>query len=171
MPLVPVHHAHDNCAEYERAHKAHHKGRGYHVTAVLLILPALPSRHLHVALFTVCVWLGLEDSRNGLNKRLLRWRIRRCGCGAGGGMVVLVGVRVELDIVLRDGSILDLLSATDVWRVSTTFEIVTYRRSRSRWRVLVHWMVAKDVIVGWRRFLWGGRMSHLQLISCDKCVC
>jgi hypothetical protein len=100
MSLVSVHHAHEDCAEYERAHEAHHKCRGYHVAAMLLILPPLPSRHLHVALFTVYVWLGLEHSRNGLDKRLLRWRVRRCGCGAGGGVVVLVGVRMELDIVI-----------------------------------------------------------------------
>lgn len=167
-----IHDAGDDNAEHKCAGKSHHEGGSYHGAAMFLILPALPGRHLYVALFTVYVGLGLEDSRNGLYERFWRWRVRRCGCRTSGDVIVLVSVRMELDIVvLWDGSILIVGSAIIISQSLTTCQTVTYRRSGTRRRVLVHWMVAKDVIVGWRCVLWGGRMSHLQLVSCDKCVC
>lgn len=96
--LVPIHYTETYNPKDECANKCRHKGCGNHRAAMLLVLPSLTCCELNIALFAMYMWLWLEytsDSRHDGFWGVL-WRGRR----ARRGVCVVMGMRVELDIVV-----------------------------------------------------------------------
>lgn len=137
--LVPIHYTETYNPKDECANKCRHKGCGNHRAAMLLVLPSLTCCELNIALFAMYMWLWLEytsDSRHDGFWGVL-WRGRR----ARRGVCVVMGMRVELDIVVL------------------CYCRITRRRPGRR--ALIHRMVGEDVIVSGSRFLWCRRISHV----------
>lgn len=97
------HRSHDDTQEH-RAYEANHEGCSDHTAAMLFVFASFSRRQLYITSLTVYMWFRSENTGDGLSEGLgllSRSRARR-------GLVVLV--RVQLNVVLGDGRILDMAS-------------------------------------------------------------
>lgn len=108
MPLGLAQCACYDDAEDHKRDETSHEGEGDHSTAMLLVLASHSCCCHCIALFTVHMWLGSEDTSDGLCKRL---RLRRSRSGRLG---ITVFMRMELYIVLWDCVVLIVMLITTI---------------------------------------------------------
>ena len=95
---MSVDYSQDYDSEDEGTNEPDHEGCCNHRAAMFFILPSLTCCGLNITLFAVDMWFRLEHTSNRGYDRF--WGVLCRGRRARGGVYVVMGMRVELDIVV-----------------------------------------------------------------------